>query len=78
MLETRLIRNVRARQEAEAAEALAEVVAGMLPELLLEAFKFPQVRTAICNIVAADRRSSQPPASPRRATPTIRGGRRGI
>lgn len=73
--ESRLIRDQRARQAAEADIALIELVAELLPDLLLDAFKDPRVRTSICNIVAA--------AAPRKATPTPgstanprRGGRR--
>ena len=73
MLETRLIREVRARQEAAAQDELVELLAEALPELLMAALKQPAIRTAICNIVAADRRStSTPPA--RRSIP--KGGRR--
>ena len=74
MLETRLIRNVRARQEAAAADALADLLTEMFPDLLMAALKQPEVRTAICNIVAADRRSTAV-ANPRRSVPG-RGGRR--
>lgn len=77
MLQTRLIREVRARQDAVAQDELAELIVEVLgeafPDLLTAAFKQPEVRTAICNIVAADRRSAIPPA-PRRSNP--RGGRR--
>ena len=79
MLETRLIRQVRARQEAEADDELVELVTdlivGMFPELLTAALKQPEVRTALCNIIAADRRGpSPPPPAARRSA--ARGARR--
>jgi len=74
--ESRLIRDQRARQAAEADIALIELVAELLPDLLLDAFKDPRVRTSIVNIVAAA-------SPPRKPTPTSgttanprRGGRR--
>lgn len=79
MLETRLIRAVRARQEAVAAEELveliAEVVTGLFPELLTDALKQPEVRTAISNIVA-DRRGITPSPPPAARRSAARGARR--
>ena len=77
MLETRLIREVRARQEAaaqdELTELIAELVAEMFPELLMASLKQPAVRTALCNIIAAARRESpSPPAARRSAARGVR------
>jgi hypothetical protein len=80
VLETRLIREVRARQESSATEELVElvvdIVAGMFPDLLTDALKRPEVRTAINNIVAIERRAAapQPPSAARRSA--ARGVRR--
>lgn len=80
MLETRLIRAVRARQEASAAEDLVELVLDtvveIFPELLTEALKRPEVRAAINNIVTAEHRTATPapPVAARRSA--ARGARR--
>jgi hypothetical protein len=69
MLETALVRAVRARQEADATETELELLAELFRDWLFEALKTPEVRTAICNIVAADTRP--------KPKPTTRGARRG-
>lgn len=80
MLETRLIRAVRARQDAAAQDDLVLLIADVFPELLLAALRQPEVRAAIASIVAAERRPSTPPP-PRSAAAlrsAARGGRRRV
>jgi len=79
VLETSLIRQVRARQEAAAEDELVElvtdVVVGMFPELLMTALEQPEVRAALLSVVTARRGASpSPPPAARRSA--ARGGRR--
>jgi hypothetical protein len=81
VLETRLIRQVRTRQEADAADELVEIVADrvaeQLPELLLAALARPEVRAALLALVATERRTAPvPPPPPAARRSAARGARR--
>jgi len=79
VLETSLIRQVRARQEAAAEDELVElvtdVVVGMFPELLMAALEQPEVRAALQS-AATVRRSARPSPPPAARRSAARGGRR--
>lgn len=74
MLESQRVFDRRAREEAEALEAEElDEDADVFLALLFEMLKRPDVRAAICNIVAA----SRPPSKPKPARTPMRGARRG-
>lgn len=80
MLPTRVIRQVRARQEAAAEDDLVELVTDtvveMFPELLMGALEQPEVRAALLSIVLAARRGVRPSPPPAARRSAARGVRR--